>query len=393
MNITRSRWKRSAGTTSRLADLLTALMIASLGLAPESYGSEKAIVSCDNANLHLAPYVWKRRGAGLDARAEATMPGAYLKLTFRGSKVVELMVDGKANRGCPAPSMPVVEFSVDEGPFQVVPLTGTDEVYALPMAHGLDSNAVHRVDVCFRAADLGQDRWGSSRAHLRIAGLALDAGASVLPSAAPPKKAIAYGDSITEGVGVDGLFTSWQKLDVNNARGTWFPIVATALDCEYGQLGSGGLGMTRALNVPPLPQIWDHYDAASSRLTQGKLLPEPDYIFCALGTNDYEKDITADYVRWLTDMRAACPHSRFFCVVPPLGVHKAEVEAAVKARNKANDARVYVIDTSRLASAFRAGQGATRLAYDGVHPSLYGNALLGAVITGEVRAILDRDGD
>ena len=109
------------------------------------------------------------------------------------------------------------------------------------------------------------------------------------------RKAIGFGDSITEGVGADGLFTSWQILGVNNARATWFPMICAALDCEYGQLGSGGLGMTRTLNLPPLPQVWHRYDATTSRLTGQLLLPEPDYVFCSLGTNDFEKDVTADY--------------------------------------------------------------------------------------------------
>lgn len=59
------------------------------------------------------------------------------------------------------------------------------------------------------------------------------------------KRAIGYGDSITEGVGVDGLFTSWSLIGVNNARATWFPLVCAVLDCEYGQLGSGGWGMAQ----------------------------------------------------------------------------------------------------------------------------------------------------
>ena len=226
--------------------------------------------------------------------------------------------------------------------------------------------------------------------HLSIAGIVLDAGGSILPHARRTRNAIAFGDSITEGVGVDGLFTSWQRLGVNNARETWFPIVSAALDCEYGQLGSGGLGMTRTLNLPPLPRIWHHHDPATSRLTGGLLLPEPDYVFCSLGTNDYELDITADYVGWLGEMRKACPGAAIFCVVPPLGVHKKEIEAAVKARNDARDPRVYLIDPARLGSAFRAGKGATQLAYDGVHPSVYGHAMLGALIAIETQKALSR---
>jgi lysophospholipase L1-like esterase len=371
-----------------VAFVMTALSAgARTGLLEPQKGSSN-IFSIDHADFQLAPYVWKQSGKGKGARAEAAMPGAYLKAAFRGSTSVGLVVDGSINRGCPASSIPVVEFSVDEGPFKVVPLASTEASYTLPVAGGLEAATTHRLDVFFRASDLTQKRWESSIAHLCLAGVALDEGASLLPRLARAKLAIAFGDSITEGVGVDGLFTSWQKLGVNNARETWFPIASAALNCEYGQLGSGGLGMTRQLNLPPLPEIWDHHDPATSRLTRGLLLPEPDYVFCSLGTNDYEKDITADYTAWLADVRRACPRSRVFCIVPPLGVHKEEIEAAVKARNLARDARVHVIDPARLAHGFRSGKGATHFAFDGVHPSGYGHAMLGALIAVEAQKAL-----
>jgi len=356
--------------------------------AAETRKPEETTIRIDHAHLLLAPYVWKRSGNGPAARAEAAMPGAYLKARFKGSRTIELIVDGTANHSCPASSMPVVEYSIDEGAFHVVPLTRTDQVYTLPIADGLVVGKPHRIEIYFRAADLTKNRWSASTTHLRIAGLTLDAGGSLLPYPARPGKAIGFGDSITEGVGADGLFTSWQLLGVNNARGTWFPIVCGALNCEYGQLGSGGQGMTRTIHLPPLPETWDRYDPTTSRLTNGMLLPQPDYVFCCMGTNDFDKDIAADYTRWLTAMRSACPHTRFFCLVPPLGVHQTEVAAAVAARNQKGDVHVYLVDIGPLRTAFRSGQGATQLAHDGVHPSGYGHALLGARIAVEVQKIL-----
>ncbi len=374
-----------------LSMLLVFGSLAGMSNADEGPRPERVAIAIDNSQLLLAPYVWKRTGSGPTARAEAAMPGAYFKATFQGTKTLGLIVDGTTNRGCPAASMPHIEFSLDEGSFQVVPLTRTGEVYTLSLAEGLDANRPHRVEIYLRAADLTQDRWKSSIAHLRLAGLALDATGSLLPTPARPRRAIGFGDSITEGVGGDGLFTSWQSLGVNNSRATWLPIVCSALNCEYGQLGSGGQGMTRAIHLPPLPETWDRHDPTTSRLTDGLLLPEPDEIYCAMGTNDYDKDITADYLRWLVAMRKACPHTRFFCIVPTLGVHRAEVTAAVAVRNQASDMRVHLIDTAPLQSLFRANQGATQLAHDGVHPSEYGQALLGALIAVEAQKILSQE--
>ena len=138
-------------------------------------GAEKAVrqIGVDDVNVSLAPYVWKCSGAGPTARAEATMPGAYLKVVFQNSTTIGLTVDGTANQGCPAPSMPIVEYSVDEGPFKIVPLTKQGELYTLPLADGLDGASPHRLAFYFRAADLFQNRWRAPTAHLRIAGIEL----------------------------------------------------------------------------------------------------------------------------------------------------------------------------------------------------------------------------
>jgi hypothetical protein len=353
-------------------------------------GTVTVTVAVDRPELFLSPYTWKVTRTGAGARAEAAMPGAYLRAAFRETTTVGVVIDGTANAGCPAESMPVVEYAIDQGPFRVVPLTRTGAMYTLPLAAGLAAGRGHELELFFRAADLTRHRWTASTAHLRLAGLVVDVSSVVARPSVRPGRAIGFGDSITEGVGVDGLFTSWQSLGVNNARTTWFPLVCAALGCEYGQLGSGGHGMTRPIEMPPLTETWDHFDPATSRLTGGRLIPEPDQVFCALGTNDYDKDITADTTRWLTAMRAACPHARFFCVVPTLGVHELEIRAAVEARRRAGDASVHVIAATALRGAFRAGQGATGLAYDGVHPSVYGQAMLGAVIAAEVQKVLSR---
>jgi hypothetical protein len=400
MNFGERRITAAFSAIVRLPIATLAVMLV-IGVSTLLDAAEKAAkkIGVDDANVSLAPYVWKCSGAGPTARAEATMPGAYLKVVFQNSPTLGLIVDGTANRGCPAASMPVVEYSVDEGPFKIVPLTKQGELYTLPLADGLDGATPHRLAFYFRAADLFQNRWRAPTAHLRIAGMELAAGGSLLPCPQRPKRAIGFGDSIFEGVGVDGLFTSWQLLGVSNARATWLPIVCAGLGCEYGQLGSGGQGMsTKLMAMPPLVETWDHYDAAASRLTGKLLLPEPDYVFCGMGTNDFQQDIsrpldiTEDYTRWLTAVRAACPHTRIFCVVPPLGWHAREIQAAVTARHNAGDRRVHLIDTAPLKGEFRTGNKPTRLAYDGVHPSIYANALLGTLIAVEVQKVLNGDG-
>ena len=259
-------------TTTLAIGLLSILANASAAGPPEGVG--KAISLSDGRTI-LSPYVWKLTGEGDAARAEATMPGAYLKAAFRGSESVGLLIDGHANHDCPSPSMPVIEASVDSGPFRVIPLTRRDEVYALGLAEGLDRGKPHRLEVFFRASDLTKDRWTSPKTRLRLAGLRLDEGGTTLEMPARPRRAIGFGDSITEGVGVDGLFKSWESLEVNNARASWLPVACEALGCEYGQLGTGGHGMSRPIQVPPLNETWDKYDSVASRLVGGSSCPSP----------------------------------------------------------------------------------------------------------------------
>ncbi|MHB9037501.1 MAG: hypothetical protein ACYC64_12615 [Armatimonadota bacterium] len=350
------------------------------------------VIPCDSPSFGLSPYTWKSTNSGTDARVEAAMPGAYFKTIVKGSKTAGIVIDGTANSGCPTSSMPVIEYSVDDGPFTIVPLTRTGEVYALPLAQGLDATSSHKLEVYFRAADLTKQRWTSSITHLRIAGISLDEGGSLIQYPMRSKRAVAYGDSITEGVGVDALFTSWQVLGPNNARGTWFSYVCSALDCDYGQFGSGGQGLTRAdVEMPPLPITWDHHDASTSRLLNGLLLPEPDYMFCAMGQNDLsDVNITNTYVSWLTAVRKACPHTYLFCVVPPSGIHRSEIQATVAARNKAGDARVYLIDNPSLSPKMYSSVGATQMTYDRAHPTQWGQGMLGVNIAAKVQEILSK---
>jgi len=347
-------------------------------------------VPCDHPDFGLSPYSWKLSGTGDDLRAEATMPGAYFKTIVKGTGFIGLLADGSANDGCPPASMPFIEYSVDDTPFSAQQLTQTGAVYSFPIMTDLNPAFPHKLEVYFRAADLGQKRWNASTAHLRIAGLSIEAGGTLTEYPKRAKRAIGFGDSITEGVGVDGLFTSWQSLAVNNVRAAWFPVVCAALDCEYGQFGSGGQGMVKELEMPALIKTWDHYDAAASRLTNGLLVPEPDYVFCCMGTNDFGGiDITNAYTDWLTAVRAACPTANIFCVVPPSGVHRTEIQTARAARNNAGDRLVHLIDIPALNSVITAHTGATQLTCDGVHPNVYGQALFGASVAVQAQKALD----
>jgi lysophospholipase L1-like esterase len=346
-------------------------------------------ISTDNPKLFLAPCAWRQSGSGDSARAEATLPGAYIKAAFTGSATLGLMIDGTANAGCPPAVMPVLDWSVDKGPVQTKQINQT-VLYTLPLAQGLDKTKPHDVQVWLRAAGLEEHRWTATMDHVRLAGLALDDGAALTDVTLRSKRMIAFGDSITEGVGVEAYFHNWNDISPNNAQKTWVPLLASALDCEYGQLGSSGLGMVKPLEVPPLPQSWSFYDAGHSKLQNGLLVPEPDYIFNNLGTNDPDDaNITPIYMQWLADVHKAAPHAKIFVIVPLMGKHRDEIIAAVKARNDAGDTRVWLIDLPELQPWFHYMPDGTALAHEGVHPTAEGHALFATHLAMKVQKILD----
>ncbi len=171
------------------------------------------------------------------------------------------------------------------------------------LAEGLGPGE-HTCELHLRAATLVA-RWRSSGPRLRIAAIEITDGATLAPAPQRRLRILGYGDSITEGVGVDAHFTTWEDLRPNNALGTWLPIIADALEAEYGQLGTGGQGIGRAVEIPALADAWHLYDdSGQSRLVEGRLQPEPDLILSNMGTNDIE-DPSEACLRWCVAVRAA----------------------------------------------------------------------------------------
>jgi len=101
-------------------------------------------------------------------------------------------------------------------------------------------------------------------------------------------------------------------------------------------------------------------------------------------------DMRAAYSGWLTAVRKSCPNARIFCIIPPLGWHASEIQEVVNSRHAAGDRKIYLIDTAPLKAGFGIDKGPTALGVDGVHPSEYGDAMLGAVIAVETEKVLSK---
>jgi lysophospholipase L1-like esterase len=351
-------------------------------------------IPIDDPGLLLSPYTWKFEGLGASAIAEACLPGAYLRAAFTGSSYLGLVVDGPGAMACGDGERPIVEISIDHGPFLVKQVAPSGGRYIVDLGLDIDARREHVVDIGFRAGSL-HHRWHSSAPRLRLGGLLLESAGRLLPVPRRPRNAIGWGDSITEGVGADGLFTSWSELHPNRARATWFPLVASALGCEYGQLGSGGQSLTAPVpgGLPALGDSWSVFDVdGGSRLVDGRLHPPPHYIFCNHGTND-RCDPSDAYHRWLDSMQQAAPAAIVFVVVPINGFWRSEIAAVVAARRASGQLRLHLIDCPELQPMAPARGAPTSLADDGAHPTALGQGMFAAAIAVQAAAAIARETD
>ena len=244
----------------------------------------------------------------------ASAPGSQLRASFTGSTSVALAVDASST-ATRAGALPIVAWSVDGGAWRsawaAAPGGGAQQ--QLLLASGLNASASHTVRVVLDASGQSGDRWlfAPNNEFLCVAGLAVESGGAALAPALRPRRALVYGDSITEGVaalrmvfGADTAPTSsgWGCVAggdayVNSAIHSWAAHVADALDAEVSMAAFAAQGyVTRNSygygNIPPLltpndpaASAWQWVYNGSSRLPALTARP-PDFVLIAEGFND-----------------------------------------------------------------------------------------------------------
>ena len=180
---------------------------------------------------------------------------------------------------------------------------------------------------------------------IAVKGILLEATATTKPPPLRPRRALMFGDSITEGINTmcqrsaecNECTLDW-GFDCNaGATEAWPRMVAAAFDAEYSQVGFGSLGWTVAGGgqVPPL--FTPGNDALSSwnEIYQGvpRTFDNIDFVFVNHATNDGLRNASAAAViqsvqGWLKAMRAAVgPKAYIFLQVPFGGFGAANAPA------------------------------------------------------------------
>ena len=279
--------------------------------------------------LFLTPWNWLVR----DSEAVSSSVGAYLKAAWTGGidaaqGTVSLHIGSSLDpnvsarkprlysNGIPASEGTILPlagagqltlgYSIDEGPLKTVEILLSEEstIVKLPFknAPGLVPLSTHSVVVKILAISMELDRWGTRewqpQTSLRLQKIVLPSGARAVQPTLRARRAIFFGDSITEGFTTRSCNMS-TLLASNGAHRYWVTAVASAIDAEYSIIAFGNTGWTAPLtaedgsmplaigNMPPFStgetNTWSLHWAGTPRLPGDST---PDVIVVNHGVND-----------------------------------------------------------------------------------------------------------
>jgi len=303
--------------------------------------------------VFLSPY-------NTTAQGEWIYPGGYLKTTFTGTRAV-LHIDTQTMQG-PAPKF---RWSIDGGPLQTAQASST-----LPLAAGLRPGR-HALTVWLAATDANYDRWRQPQQIVRLKSLEIDDGAKLsAPRGLHKKRAVFFGDSITEGAWnlgnsyrvVDKKWVDWVKH--SDATEAWPFFLAARMGVEYGVIGSGGMSWLRPSHssIPPFPEAWRFHYQGHPR----DFRPAPDYVVVNMGTNDGTRDTAPAVTAWLREVLRTFPKAQIWLFIPFGQQNKGPLEAALAA---VSNKRIHKIDLGPANAQGLNKYGAhSATSHDGLHP-------------------------
>jgi len=365
-------------------------------LPPVSAGT---VVKINDPNWYFTEYNWYKSNDSSFART--ANPGAYFKVGFTGTSVSLTFGNFLLNT-----SFMNLLWSVDEAPYKQVTLPFGGNT--LTLASNLPAGNHHAILYVMNSIQQN-DRWNTPLVSVSITGLILDTGAKTLPPVLRKYRAMAFWDSIGEGVlniAITGFARNfsenlWENsllgndLTENDSHKSSLMVLGAGLHAEISFVAFGAQGYTRTGSGGVVPvftpgndkqSAWNKFDAQNSRLgPNGQLRPNPDFIICGHGTND--RPTPADQLQqavygWMIAQRQASPDSWIFPVIPYGGFQAdAITNAATAYKTKTNDPKFVLINLGSEATEGLLGGGvATAFAVDGLHPSAARDGQLGAML-------------
>jgi lysophospholipase L1-like esterase len=323
-----------------LERVLAVLACAAIAGAQAPQANERAMISPADARIALVG----RIDASNPARPRLAYPGTTIRFRFTGSAAAAAFVSDTENI--------YVEVVVDHGEPRVLHLSkGASEVV---LATGLD-NGPHTVEIVKRT-----ETW---QGILTFAGVRLAKdGGLVDPPAAPRRKLLFIGDSVTCGAGVDNYpACPTDRHRASNAYDSYGMVLGRRLDAEVHLVGYGGRGVVRDYrgkrDVLNAPQFF-HYSVPSDDVAQrGEWKSDgwtPDAIVVSLGTNDWnlqktepltEEEFAGTYVKFVGELLRTYPKAVIFLTQGSIVSDPVLSEYVLETVRQVADARVRWVES------------------------------------------------
>jgi hypothetical protein len=258
------------------------------------------------------------------------------------------------------------------------------------MVSGL-STASHRYLIQFIGANQAVgNSWSGTAAQTKVTSIQFDTGSTISAPTIRPNTCLIFGDSYLQAYyGGSQAGAYYTFVDFTTSWPRW---VASALNCEYGQIGVGGQGWTNSGQggYPAFTGSWDHYDSTHAR----NLTTAPNYLIVAQGTNDHigswtTGQVDAAVTGWLAAMRATAGWGSVptYILKPFSDASDAsnhnQVAASTTAYSSANsDTHLFLIDIgTEYTACLPFSGGATWCSADGLHPlAVYHGGIASLVI-------------
>jgi len=385
-----------------------------------------------DAALWFTPFNWLVSADVLDGEpgAVSQTPGAYFRVEWEGvaSKPLTLEVDTSAmDMACMS-----IAYSLDGAELEVLVLPHGKRRARLDLpvpdaTFGAQEVRRHRLFVSIYNSRQKVDRWGAKgtlpQSALRLRAVLLPPGATVLQPQLRPRRILAFGDSIVEGVCACAERTEEHSkisdLDANSSSKTWVAEVADHFDAEYSSVGYGRHGYTLSANgnVPPFAPLrphdecsWDKLWADTPRSFSHGAGEQLDMVFLTHGTCDglilgqkCANDLELAVRQLLPRLRAAVgpAPSVFLCV--PFGGFGGERQQPFNSLRYAFDDYMsasrdptchfvsFEEDASRNLTGYQfdeSGRFATTAdSFDGVHPLAARQQELGRMVVSQVEKL------
>ena len=349
----------------------------------------------------ITPSTYTTNGTSAANAAQTGNGGAYCKFQVTGTANLGINLDTSTLAGLTTP--PRVMYSLNGGAWQISNLSSGQT--SITVSASLNTTLAYTLE--FRVAytdQLSGNRFGTVAGTgpnnvVRITSFNVDTGYTVSPyPIIQSKKAIFFGDSITEGilsdpsatfgVGGSGAFTGFATM------------LGQTLQVEYGQIGFGSQGFempgtagVKFNSTSSSVSTWDKFSTGRTRTLTGF-----DYVFCFHATNDALHSVSTsavqnDVVDFLTRCRAATsPGTWIFVCAPPGGYYASTLSAGVSAylASHPGDAYARFIDVSSVFATTGMHQDVSpsQMASDGLHPYWWAGWRWGATVAEKVLPLL-----